>query len=43
LDDLPENARNYVARLEELLGVDIPIVSVGARRSFTILRQPSFF
>jgi adenylosuccinate synthase len=42
-EDLPQAAQAYVARLEELLGVDIPIVSVGARRKLTILRQPSFF
>lgn len=42
-EDLPKAAQDYVARLEELLKVDIPIVSVGARRKLTILRQPSFF
>ena len=42
-EDLPPAAQDYVARLEKLLGVDIPIVSVGARRKLTILRQPSFF
>ena len=41
--ELPQAAQDYVARLEELLKVDIPIVSVGARRKLTILRQPSFF
>ena len=42
-EDLPPTAQDYVARLEELLGVGIPIVSVGAGRKLTILRQPSFF
>ena len=42
-DDLPPKARDYVARLERLLGVSIPVVSVGARRKLTILRQPRFF
>ncbi len=41
--DLPLQAQKYVGRIEELLGVDIPIVSVGARRKLTILRQSSFF
>ena len=35
-DDLPENAKKYLATIEELLGVRIAIVSVGAERSQTI-------
>ncbi len=35
-DELPENARGYLKRLEELLGVKIKIVSVGSRREETI-------
>jgi adenylosuccinate synthase len=42
-EDLPAASRDYVKRLEELLGVKIPIVSVGADRDLTILRKPSFF
>jgi adenylosuccinate synthase len=42
-EDLPQAARDYVKRLEELLGVRMPIVSVGAGRELTILRQPTFF
>lgn len=42
-EDLPEAARQYVNRLEKLLGVDMPVVSVGAKRKLTILRQPTFF
>jgi adenylosuccinate synthase len=38
-DDLPENARDYVERLEELLGVDVSAVSVGAGREQTIFRD----
>jgi adenylosuccinate synthase len=38
-DDLPENARSYVERLEDLLGVDISAVSVGAGREQTIFRD----
>jgi len=38
---LPENARRYLARMEELAGVPIDIVSTGADRAETIvLRHP---
>jgi adenylosuccinate synthase len=38
---LPENARKYVKRLEELMGCEIVMVSVGPRRTETIsLRNP---
>jgi len=38
---LPENARKYVMRLEELMGCEIVMVSVGPRRDETIsLRNP---
>ena len=39
--DLPENARNYLARLEELIGCPISIVSVGPDREQTIFKQKS--
>jgi adenylosuccinate synthase len=40
-DELPENARAYVHRLEELAGCPIVMVSVGPRRDQTIiLRNP---
>jgi adenylosuccinate synthase len=40
-DELPENARSYVRRLEELAGCPIVMVSVGPRRDQTIvLRNP---
>lgn len=40
-DDLPQNAQKYVKRLEELMGCEIVMVSVGPRRSETIsLRNP---
>ena len=29
LDELPENARNYLKRLEEVVGVPVDIVSTG--------------
>ena len=40
-DALPENAKKYVNRLEELTGCEIVMVSVGPRRTETIsLRNP---
>ena len=37
-DRLPENARRYIARLEEVSGVPAAIVSTGSERGDTILR-----
>lgn len=37
--DLPENARNYVDRLEELMGVPIRYISVGPGRAQTFKKQ----
>ena len=39
LEALPENVRAYIRRLEELVGVPVSIVSVGADRDQTIVRQ----
>lgn len=40
-DALPENAKKYVKRLEELMGCEVVMVSVGPRRTETIsLRNP---
>jgi adenylosuccinate synthase len=36
-DELPENAKKYLNRLEELVGVKIEIISVGSERNQTIL------
>lgn len=41
-DDLPENAKSYIARLEELSGVPISIVSVGPERDQTIVLKDLF-
>jgi adenylosuccinate synthase len=38
-EDLPENAQAYVTRIEDLLGVEISAVSVGAGREQTIFRE----
>jgi adenylosuccinate synthase len=40
-DELPDAARAYVKRIEELTGVGISIVSVGPDRQQTILRRAS--
>ncbi len=41
-EELPSNARAYLARLRELLGVRIDIVSVGPDRAQTILLREPF-
>jgi adenylosuccinate synthase len=38
-EDLPEAARKYIARLEQVSGVRAAIVSTGSERDETILRQ----
>ena len=35
-DDLPENAKNYLKKIEELVGVKISVVSIGPDRTQTI-------
>jgi adenylosuccinate synthase len=37
-NDLPENAGNYICRIEELMGKPITMIGVGPKRSQTILR-----
>ena len=41
-DHLPENAKRYIARLEELLGIPIDIVSTGPERDETIVQRHPF-
>lgn len=43
LDALPANARRYVERIEELIGIPVKMISVGAGREETILIRPTFF
>jgi adenylosuccinate synthase len=43
LDVLPTTARRYVERIEQLIGVPVKMISVGAGREETILIRPSFF
>jgi adenylosuccinate synthase len=41
-DDLPANARSYLARIEDLAGVPVDIISTGPDREETIIRQHPF-
>jgi adenylosuccinate synthase len=41
-DELPENAKRYTRRVEEISGVPVWCVSVGADRGETILLQNPF-
>lgn len=42
IDDLPENARAYVRRIEELVETPVQIISVGPGREQTIVLQDPF-
>ncbi|NIT85281.1 MAG: adenylosuccinate synthase, partial [Nitrospinaceae bacterium] len=40
-DDLPENARAYIKKIEEVVGIPVDIISTGPDRADTIvLRDP---
>jgi adenylosuccinate synthase len=41
-EDLPVNARDYLARIEELAGVPVDIISTGPGREQTIIKQHPF-
>ena len=41
-DELPANAQSYLARIEELAGVPVDIISTGPDREETIIRQHPF-
>jgi adenylosuccinate synthase len=41
-DELPLNARRYVERVEQLVGVESIAVSVGPERGQTIVRKNPF-
>ena len=41
-EELPENAKKYIARIEELIDVNIDLVSVGPNRTQTIIRRNIF-
>jgi adenylosuccinate synthase len=40
-EQLPENARKYIRRLEEVSGVNCAIISTGSDRTETIVRKES--
>ena len=40
-DDLPDAARDYIRRLEEVSGVPAAIISTGSDREDTIIREDS--
>lgn len=40
--DLPENAKSYIRRIEELVGVPVDILSTGADRNATIVMRHPF-
>jgi adenylosuccinate synthase len=42
LEDLPKNAREYIKRIEALVGVPVSIVSVGPGREETIVSTNPF-
>ena len=42
IDGLPENAKNYLKRLEEIVGVPVDIISTGAERDDTIILNHPF-
>ena len=41
-EELPENAKKYIQKIEELVGVEVVFVSVGAGREQTIIRKEMF-
>ena len=41
-DELPENAQNYIKKIEELCGVDVCYFSVGPEASQTVIRRELF-
>jgi len=41
-DDLPENAKNYIKRIEELIEVPVCMVSIGPERNQTIILKKEF-
>jgi adenylosuccinate synthase len=40
-DELPEAAKNYVRRIEELCGAPVAMISTGPERTETIIREGS--
>lgn len=42
-EDLPQKAKRYIKRIEELVGVEVDIISTGFRRDETILLNKIFY
>jgi len=42
-DKLPENAKNYIKKIEDWLGVEVSIISVGPKREETIVKDETVF
>jgi len=42
LDELPENARAYISRIEEFVGAPVAVISVGSGRDETIITSNPF-
>ena len=42
VEEMPEAAQRYIARIEELTGAEVAVVSVGPDREQTILRKDFF-
>ena len=38
-DELPENCKKYIARMEEIIGCEITMISVGPDRTQNIFRK----
>ncbi|WP_425448752.1 adenylosuccinate synthase [Dethiothermospora halolimnae] len=41
-EDLPENAKKYVEKIEEMTGVNVDVASIGPKRSETLIRTEFF-
>ena len=41
-DDLPQNARNYLDRMQDVLNVPIDLISTGPDRDHTIILTPPY-
>lgn len=41
-EDLPENCKNYIRRIEELTGLSLDLISVGPDKNQTIIRKEIF-
>jgi adenylosuccinate synthase len=42
-EDLPTQAKEYIAKIEELVGVEVGLISTGPERDQTIVKKDTFF